>query len=467
MAAASPFFAALLPDCELELDVCVSVDLGFEEMFCVLEYIYCGKLLCSAQNKEKILSILKEFEVFVPDHLQNNYVYRRDCDDTEVEIIIEEAVNAASLQLKDSKGTTITSNSTDICIYSQDEENNDLESSLSSVSGTILQIEEKLPEKVSNFVKIYCNKSKHQTSANNNSHPGNHTSDTMEESEIYTHHNELGYGSINDQSASLLSSCSAEQVSMSESVNKSRDMSINELTADEQLTLLQGTPDKDIVTLQLPSQFVSGSLSSLSSHLEFSLVKRSVAQPNSSVYPLHLYHSQTWCHGVYSLFEPDSFQLSPEMNPYTDPLTLGKIQPLVHDWTSFRQPTFLISRPKRVYGRRNVVFGGRHMSTKAVLKLADIKNMKAHKGKIHVTLNGQPLIQSALPLLFSGGDTPSSESNSQLVRIGSQTFGAINVTESDDDKIDLALAKHFLQEEVRIKQKLQMRLKMFSERIAQ
>ncbi|XP_045036842.1 uncharacterized protein LOC116935930 [Daphnia magna] len=37
LAAASRFFSILLPDCELDLDVCISIDLSFEELFCVLE----------------------------------------------------------------------------------------------------------------------------------------------------------------------------------------------------------------------------------------------------------------------------------------------------------------------------------------------------------------------------------------------------------------------------------------------
>lgn len=63
LAAVSPFFANLLPDSELELDVCISVELTFEEMSSVLEFIYSGKTQFLLQNKERILGILKDFGI--------------------------------------------------------------------------------------------------------------------------------------------------------------------------------------------------------------------------------------------------------------------------------------------------------------------------------------------------------------------------------------------------------------------
>ena len=87
LAAASPFLASILPDCELENDVCITTELLYDEMFCVLEYIYSGKLLCSADNKEKLLNILKDFKVFVPGHIQDGGDAR---DESEIEIVIEE-----------------------------------------------------------------------------------------------------------------------------------------------------------------------------------------------------------------------------------------------------------------------------------------------------------------------------------------------------------------------------------------
>lgn len=96
-----------------------------------------------------------------------------------------------------------------------------------------------------------------------------------------------------------------------------------------------------------------------------------------------------------------------------------------------------------------------------VLKLTDIQNMIHHNGKIHVTLNGEPLVESSLPQLFhGGGDYVTDEKLNRIIRKGV-------AVETDEEKIDFALAKHFLQEEVKKKQKLQMKIKMFSERVIQ
>ena len=87
--------------------------------------------------------------------------------------------------------------------------------------------------------------------------------------------------------------------------------------------------------------------------------------------------------------------------------------------------------------------------------------MKHHNGKIHVTLNGEPLVESSLPQLFhGGGDYVTDEKLNRIIRKGV-------AVETDEEKIDFALAKHFLQEEVKKKQRLQMKIKMFSERVVQ
>ena len=98
--------------------------------------------------------------------------------------------------------------------------------------------------------------------------------------------------------------------------------------------------------------------------------------------------------------------------------------------------------------------------------------MKTYNGKIHVLLNGAPLVQSSLPQLFHGGGDyeshpaaalrPPDDQLNRVIRRQQQT-----VVESDDDNIDFALAKHFMQEEVKKKQRLQMKIKMFSERVVQ
>ncbi|XP_045025148.1 LOW QUALITY PROTEIN: claspin-like [Daphnia magna] len=164
LAAASRFFSILLPDCELDLDVCISIDLSFEELFCVLEYIYSGKLLCSVKSKDRILSILKEFDIFVPDHLQNSVdCGRNGSSEAEVEIIFEEAIASEPKTTKDptniSEDKSPFATSADVRVVNSGE----LilrEPNISSSNEDPFQYEEKLPEKFSNSHKMYSNKSK-------------------------------------------------------------------------------------------------------------------------------------------------------------------------------------------------------------------------------------------------------------------------------------------------------------------
>lgn len=96
--------------------------------------------------------------------------------------------------------------------------------------------------------------------------------------------------------------------------------------------------------------------------------------------------------------------------------------------------------------------------------------MTTHKGKIHVTLNGEPVTQTALPQLFNDSERhrPAQLHGPNRPEAGAVFTSDVAVDENDDtDKIDLALARHFLQEEVRNRQRLQLKSKMFSERVAQ
>jgi hypothetical protein len=459
-----------LPDCELELDVCISIDLSFEEVFCVLEYIYSGKLLCSIQSKERILSILKEFDIFVPDHLQSSGL----CGDneTEVEIIIEEA-NASDKTSEDSQ-RPVTDNS---LIASSDQIHMLLSKELILPQSSIpisrqdtLQHEEKTPEKFSSSLKIYSNKSKAQPTFKTTVLNPDDTciGETVEEVEDCSHL-KTSIDLITYQSASLEEPPANNMPTEIEAIIIKNHPPPNNFdiygVVGEDVWTVQQVPDRQTVTLQFPTQ-LPGSITSHPKELEHNLIKRTVTQCSASTYPLPLYHSHTWCYGVYTPFDPDITNL--EMSHYDDPLVTNKGQPFVHDWTSFKQPTFLVSRPQRVYSRREIV-RQRSNHIKGMLNLNDIQNMKAHKGKIHVTLNGKPLVQPTLPQLFhGGGDYENGQLNeTNQARIGRRANNVASITESDDDKIDLALAKHFLQEEVRIKQKLQMRIRMFSERLTQ
>lgn len=63
LAAASPFFASILPDCRQEKEFFISVEYTYEELFSVLEYVYSGILMCSEGNREQILGIFTELGI--------------------------------------------------------------------------------------------------------------------------------------------------------------------------------------------------------------------------------------------------------------------------------------------------------------------------------------------------------------------------------------------------------------------
>jgi hypothetical protein len=477
LAAASPFFAALLPDSELELDVCISIDWSFEDVFCILEYIYSGKLLCSVQSKDRILGILKEFGVFVPGHLQSSGPSGRiEDNEPEVEIIIEEA-NASHKTSEDNGKThsdnSLTASSDHLHVFVS-KELISKESIIPVTNQNAFRQEENVHEKFVSTLKIYSNKSKAQTSmktpiVNTDSLGSETCGETVKVAELHSHLKNSIISKVICQSSSLEEPPSGYMPSDIEAITIKNHPTPNrfdiyEVVAEDDWTVQQ-VPDRQTVTLQFP-KLSPDSTNSHPKELEHNLIKSTVTHCNASTYPLPLYHSHTWCYGVYTPFDPDVTSL--EMGQYDDPLSINKGQPFIHDWTSFKQPTFLVSRPQRVYSRREIVRQTSN-NNKGVLKLNDIQNMKAHKGKIHVTLNGKPLVQPMLPQLFHGGSDFENGQSSELnqSRINRRPNNVPNITESDNDKIDLALAKHFLQEEVRIKQKLHMRIRMFSERLTQ
>ena len=408
----------------------------------------------------------------MPDHLLSSGLCGRIGDnETEVEIIIEEANASEKTSENNRRGLLDNSPvvSSDHLHMLLSKELIVPESSKPISRQDTLQHEDKAPEKFSSSLKIYSNKSKAQPTfkapvLNSESC----ISETVEEVEICSHL-QSSIDLVTYQSTSIEEPLPNKMPTEIEAIIIKNHPPPNNFdiygVVNEDEWTVQQVPDRQTVTLQFPTQ-LPGSITSHSKELEHTLIKRTVTQYNASTYPLPLYHSHTWCYGVYTPFDPDITSL--EMGHYDDPLMSNKGQPFVHDWTSFKQPTFLVSRPQRVYSRREIV-RQRSNQNKGVLKLNDIQNMKAHKGKIHVTLNGKPLVQPTLPQLFhGGGDYENGQSNeTNQARIGRRANNAANITESDDDKIDLALAKHFLQEEVRIKQKLQMRIRMFSERLTQ
>lgn len=445
-------------------------------MFCVLEYIYSGKLLCSIDSKDRILSILKEFDIFVPNYLHSSSCNEKN--DAEVEIIIEEAIernecriDTPEASIQDIPVSSILSSNNLQMLLGVEELTSSEKIVPASSTGSFSISEEKFLNKNQIAVKMYSNKSKCQhNSKESNGDLDLNSSRILDECEHSNIENPLSDTAVQLNSPTDSLTKNVNQINSTIQTNCTyNELKINGNCYQDDWTVKR-IPNKETVTLQLPSQFLSGSMS-CTKKLENNVIKRSVgAHFHSSTYPLSLYHSHTWCYGIYRPFEPDIE--APEIENFYDPLTtMNKGQGFVHNWTSFRQPTFLVSRPLRVYTRREVLARERPNHNKAVLKLTDIRDMKVHKGKIHVTLNGHPIVQPALPQLFHSGedyckDQPGNLTQSQT-RVSRRSTTTTHGIESDDDKIDLALAKHFLQEEVRTKQKLQMKIRMFSERLSQ
>ncbi|XP_045025055.1 uncharacterized protein LOC123469800 isoform X1 [Daphnia magna] len=272
LAAASRFFSILLPDCELDLDVCISIDLSFEELFCVLEYIYSGKLLCSVKSKDRILSILKEFDIFVPDHLQNSVdCGRNGSSEAEVEIIFEEAIASEPKTTKDptniSEDKSPFATSADVRVVNSGE----LilrEPNISSSNEDPFQYEEKLPEKFSNSHKMYSNKSKtHCGSKTAILNSNTNVTETIVEPEISRHKDPV-FTVVTNQPTSLEetleSIVSSEIVAVEPQDNPSlSNCDVHRSSVEDEWTIQQ-IPDRQTVTLQFPAQILgSTTLSAL------------------------------------------------------------------------------------------------------------------------------------------------------------------------------------------------------------
>ncbi|XP_046452636.1 uncharacterized protein LOC124200445 isoform X2 [Daphnia pulex] len=270
---------------------------------------------------------------------------------------------------------------------------------------------------------------------------------------------------------------------------------ICEIGEDE--STVENRPNAEAVTLSIPVEIYK-SCTSNSTNLESSLFKHTFTFEASN-YPLFLYHLQTWCCGIYA---PHEVAVNSSVIHTSSFLPSVEEQPIVHDWTSYSQPTFLVSRPQRVYCRKNVAAPRSSKKAKSGVKWTDIENMACHKGKVHITLKGQPLVQRSLPQVFHNeedyrGDDPSepnvqnhggshselsdleSEDSSSVIIESDSEYSPDGIVESDseyslngsssteneidvDDDGDFALAQCYLQNEVMIKRRLQRKCLWYS-----
>uniref|UniRef100_A0A0P5C0S7 Zinc finger protein n=1 Tax=Daphnia magna TaxID=35525 RepID=A0A0P5C0S7_9CRUS len=254
----------------------------------------------------------------------------------------------------------------------------------------------------------------------------------------------------------------------------------------EEGTISEKNPDPEAVTLPVTSEFV-GSYVPKSEDLESVLIKLSSPFESSS-YPLFLYHLQTWCCGIYA---PSEVSVLPSATSASATPTLDEGQPIIHDWTSFSQPTFLVSQPQRVYCRRKRAAARRLKEIKgALIKWTDVENMAYNNGKVHVTLKGQPAVQNNLPRVFhdemdsydgdsnelnikKNGRSPSysslseSEDSSIVIMDDDSEYSpsgssSTDVEENESDENDLALAERLLRTEIHLKRRLQRKFLWYS-----
>jgi len=148
---------------------------------------------------------------------------------------------------------------------------------------------------------------------------------------------------------------------------------------DESLTIAP-PPDKDAVTYKSTSD-----------------------NDPEAIYPLSRYHSDTWCHGIFSPFE----YRTPV--PYIQPgRTEQEIQELSKDrrlpqWT-LKPPNLLLEKPEIIYTRKRKRKDRSPVVTKrSRLHLAEKSSAsKKMNGKKHVILQGEPLPRPAtLPNIFN------------------------------------------------------------------
>ena len=464
LAAASPFFARLLPDCELESDVCVTTELTYDDMFCVLEYVYSGKLLCPTDSRNRLQEVLRQFQIVVPDDPVAT-------DIPEIEILVEEAdpFPPATSSTR-AKGT--------IKIY-RNKNRKTVPSSLDKTQSKTETTPAKpvVPVDHSDYKKGKTYAAKSKTAA------VRPPIKLLEVGSIFPRQIMQDSPKIAEREVIDYSSCTKEMVTLPPALTVEDSSDVN------------------------PLRIVKDVLRDNSN---------GVNPDNQSKYPLHLYVLHTWGQGIHSNMERS---VGTDKNPVSEkPPARSRGPSLIHNWTSHRQPTFLTSRPSKVYnkgGDRKAQPSNQSVKDKnaAVLRLDDIQNMKHHKGKIHVTLNGEPLLQQSVPQLFhttaataisattaipatsaisaisatsvtpvtttttsetadaddaSGRLTPVDHDG---IPIGPdwnpQILEPVSALESQQDKADYYQAKRFVQEEVKRKQRILLKIRMFTERLQQ
>lgn len=390
MAAASSFFADLLPDDDLELNICISVELTFEEMSCVLEYIYSGTFQCLLQNKEKVLGILKDFGIFVPEHalrqnsklISTSKVIQKDAVD------IEEVGSVENIENRRTEAINCT-NSVDSTLAraplsKTNGPNNAFVSKLTNVKETTIQL-----EKNQNLVHENNRSKALNTSTNtkNRNFPISNNKPLHPKPDVNISNNpttSLALRRSDPPSSKTPIILLRKSTSNFHKTQQTAKILPNNINANRGLVngsgettskskeidnlVVQNAPNKEAVTLKLP---------------EFIPSESTLFQKNSrTIDPLRTYGCET-CSGIYSSSEPNVCQ-SVELDEPHSLLTTPEEQSLICD-----PPSLLISQPRRVYSRLKDVSRPKNKQNAKglILRKYAIQNIKKFNGKVHILLN--------------------------------------------------------------------------------
>lgn len=486
MAAVSPFFASLLPEGELELDVCISVDWTFEDMFCVLEYIYSGKLLCSIQSKERILSILNDFGIFVPDNLQQQHSRpqpedKRNNISNTITANCEKPMNIVVQTLQDNRigaGNNASTSNSSVRLPTSINKNTENVSSKSKKLSTsnqkkVTQVE-KENTRVNNSLTMKMDvRLRNPPLTYRAIFPKANVSFALSSdiTELPSHLKDHSYDVTtttpppHQESSSNLLKPEAGTVQTNEG-------SVQTAPSIAQFTL-QELPDKEAVTLQLPAQFVD----------EFALFKgRNTRQINRSFqryapnYPLTTYFSDTWGHGIYSTLKPNSrVTLVDQQKNRTVAREEHSVFPNRIPFQ--QQPTSVISRPRQTYSRHKNIIGGtcqqlnqRNVEV-SVVKRHPTQNTEPHTQKISTEVNGQQSAHTAQPLqlhhfLFDNVFRSDQQTPERTVKEIKQQCKIIDEEESNENNVDLMLAKYYFKAEHRRKRVLRNKIRRLEKQLA-
>jgi hypothetical protein len=235
--------------------------------------------------------------------------------------------------------------------------------------------------------------------------------------------------------------------------------------------LMSKTPlNKSAVTLQIDGGTFFASLST--DHQTHGVLQPTTNQKQQSPDAL----SDTWCDGVFSSFEPSTKKPVPEKSLLkAHPSALSYInrrkqQPVFNIGTSL-DPVLLSSKPQRVYTRKesnNSADSKRIYLEKPQVNPSEVQKMITHKGKVHITVTDK---SKSSPSLLNLSEEESSnqdfETNSDLDIDYDFAQPDDFDTENEEDKMDLSLARQYLQEELVLKKKNQLKFRKYSSSLSQ